>query len=287
MSKFKNLRNLAAATVLALSTVAASTVVANAAAVPAPAPLSKVSLIGSASDLVAVNTNGDLVNHGTDGRSNKVIGRGWKGYSNLTVTDWNKDGVQDIVALAPDNNVYVYPGTKVNTFSARKLILSSQKGAMVKAVNMYNYGYPQLLVRSATGNLRVYITDQWGITGFNNFGNGWGVFTSLNVADFDQDGKKDIIAVNQNGAALLYRGKDDYSLYNETRKTIATGWKMVQFYQIEQVNNFAGTGTRGLIALGGMNSSVNYIGESKNAFAAPRVTVPTWAGTMAIAAHSN
>ena len=284
----KNIKKLATASILAVGLIGSTTVTANAATTPAPIPVSKVSPIGANNDIVGVNNAGQLVNYGPDARSNKIIGWGWKGYTNLTVTDWNKDGVQDIVTVDSAGNAWTYPGTKKNNFAPRVKLGTGLKGSMVKVVNLINGElYPQLLVLRPNGDLQVFTHNKYGGNGFFTISSGWRDFTSLQVTDWDGDRNKDIVAFHRSGDVKLYRMDGFYGFKREARPTIAKGYNLVRYRQVEQVNNFAGSGSRGLIAINTANGNLTYIGQGKTSYAAPKFVRSGWSGWASLAGHSN
>jgi hypothetical protein len=74
----------------------------------------------------------------------------------------------------------------------------------------------------------------------------WGGL-KIAMTDFDADGNQDLLAVNSLGAMRLYRSNGQSGFISETRKTVGSSWQY--FRQFSSTANFAGAGSKGVMAL--------------------------------------
>lgn len=74
--------------------------------------------------LVAFDPDGKLWVYSGDGRvpdsgivSREQIGHGWTAMRDIKIADWNQDGIQDIIAVGRNGNLYVYYGKPMGGFT--------------------------------------------------------------------------------------------------------------------------------------------------------------------------
>lgn len=204
--------------------------------------------IKASGDLVAFDANGALWNYGNLTSSRVKIGSGWGVMSELHVTDWNSDGIQDIVAKAKDGKLYGYLGKSAGGFT--RITLGNGWGSYEISVNKWKKTdrYPSIIAKSnINGGLYNYPNLSGNYLGSRvTEGAGWGPF-SINQLDWDKDGNMDILAKNDAGNVLLYRTDGAGSFLKESRTTIGKGWNVMN--HMSTVENHKGrTGTTGVIA---------------------------------------
>lgn len=270
MALLNGFKRAAAVSVIALGLVGAS--VAPAGAVTAPTP---TTAIPTHQDIVAIDAKGDLVNFGAKGVTRKVIGRGWKGYSNLSVTDWDGDRVQDVVTLAPDGNLYLYRGNNKGGFNPRIKVLSGLKGSMVKVVRLVKDNIsPQIMVRRPDGSLQIWLINKAGqVNSYYPLGKGYQSFTSMNVVDWDGGTGRDVMFVQTNGDVKILRTVAGQWYVIETPKLIGRGWTTAKYRQV-QANGI--TAERSFTTVGG-DGTLNLITLNKSGgFNAPKVIGRGW-----------
>lgn len=219
---------------------------------PSPAPTSSPS-IKSASDIVRVDTAGKLWVHpanGTGGLNAPYqIGIGWSTAKALHVLDWNKDGVPDVLAQWSSGALSVYFGAKTGGFTGPVTLASAGfaqttlvTGRWVKASS-----YPGLVGYGSDGVLYYWANVSGrALSAPVKIGVGWGGL-KIAMTDFDGDGNQDLLAVNSLGAMRLYRSNGLSGFISETRKTVGSSWQY--FRQFSSTANFAGAGSKGVMAL--------------------------------------
>ena len=125
------------------------------------------------------------------------IGNGWQGYTPFGVADWDRDGLQDIVARHdPSGNLMLFPGEGGRGYSqppAATTIGNGYEGYTPFGVADFDRdGHQDLIVRQdSTGKLMCPLRpepswlqhqrhgpDRYGFNGYTSFG----------VADWDRDG---------------------------------------------------------------------------------------------------
>ncbi|MGN7253085.1 galactose oxidase-like domain-containing protein [Arthrobacter sp. SAFR-014] len=219
-------------------------------AIGAPASvLASRPTIGSDADTLAVASDGVLWNYhpnGTGGlQPRERIGAGWSGLSKGFVTDWNTDGVFDIMAQWKDGRMIFYPG-KPNGGFAPPQVLSAGWSTYHVTIGRWRSTdkYPGILAYDAAGTLWYYGNSAGkGLSPRVRTGTGWrGLY--LTMADYDQDGKQDVIAKRGDGNLMLYRSNGAGSFIPETRRRLGGGWNTIN--SITEVTGFR-PGVHGLI----------------------------------------
>ena len=219
---------------------------------PSPAPAGSPS-IKSASDIVRVDAAGKLWAHpanGTGGLNAPYqIGTGWSTAKALHVLDWNKDGVPDVLAQWSSGALSVYFGAKTGGFTGPVTLASTGfaqttlvTGRWVKASS-----YPGLVGYGSDGALYYWANVSGrALSAPVKIGVSWGGLR-IAMTDFDSDGNQDLLAVNSLGAMRLYRSNGQSGFISETRKTVGSSWQY--FRQFSSTANFAGAGSKGVMAL--------------------------------------
>ncbi|MEZ2390586.1 CAP domain-containing protein [bacterium RCC_150] len=213
--------------------------------------------IRSAGDLVAVDSSGSLKDYPALGNGafggSRTVGAGFAGSKELMITDWDRDGVFDVIAQMLDGRLLLYPGFVSGGFGAPVLLGSSGWQSMTMAVGLWCTGnrLPQILATDSTGALFMY----------KNVGNtalgartqvGTGVSAiRLTMVDYDADGFQDLLAVDPGGNLRLYRGSGQAVPTSETRPIVGTAWTdYSDIRSLKGVTGLNSTGIAGLLANG-------------------------------------
>ncbi|WP_314195377.1 galactose oxidase-like domain-containing protein [uncultured Arthrobacter sp.] len=212
-------------------------------------PSSRLS-IGSAADTVAAGPDGTLWNYRPTGQGGfqprEKIGSGWAGLAKGFVTDWNVDGVFDIIAQWKDGRLRFYPGKTGGGFAPAQEIGSGWATYHIALGRWRSTDkYPSILAYDHAGTLWHYGNSAGKtLSPRTRIGTGWnGLY--LTMADFDQDGKQDLLAKRSDGNLLLYRSTGAGSFMAEPRPVVGTGWNVVN--SITKVSGFT-PGKQGLIS---------------------------------------
>ena len=218
---------------------------------PQATPLSTARLaIGSAADTVAAGPDGTLWNYratGQGGIQPRVkIGSGWTGLNKGFVTDWNVDGVFDIIAQWKDGRLSLYAGKPGGGFAPAQQIGSGWgKYQVVLGRWRSTDKYPSIVAYDYAGTLWHYGNSAGNtLSPRTMIGSGWqGLY--LTMADFDQDGKQDLLAKRSDGNLLLYRTTGAGTFVPGTRRAVGVGWNIVD--SITKTTGFT-PGKQGLLS---------------------------------------
>jgi galactose oxidase len=223
----------------------ATTISIGAETVPVPSRLA----IGSPADVVAADADGVLWNYGPTGQGSfqprKRIGAGWEGLARGFLADWNVDGVFDIIAQWKNGRLSYYPGRSNGGFAAAQVIGSGWGSYHVTAGRWRSTDrYPSIVAYDSAGTLWHYGNSAGkALSPRSKIGSGWrGLY--LTMADFDQDGKQDLLAKRGDGNLLLYRSTGAGAFFIEPRKVVGAGWNVIT--SMTRVSGFA-AGTEGVI----------------------------------------
>ena len=215
---------------------------------PAPSPVP----VFTAGDIAAVNSAGSLYVYpsakGGDLWKSKFISAGWSGVQQLTVVDYNNDGIQDLVAIWTDGRLTVSFGQANGTLKAAQKI-GSGWGPFDVVITKWKTGsvYPSIVAKSRTsGQLFLYPNlDGVRFGARQQIGNGWGSLTII-AADFDGDKKQDLLARTSAGQLLLYRGNGSGGFMTESRRVVGTGWGSMT--HLSSISGHTGAGSYGVLA---------------------------------------
>jgi hypothetical protein len=177
------------------------------------------------------------------------IGVGWSGMKSLTVVDWNSDGVADVLAQKSSGALTLYAGSGAGGFATPVTVAASGFAQTRLLAGKWVAGakYPGIVGYGADGVLNYWANASGrGLSTPMRIGSGWAGL-KLAMVDFDSDGKQDLLAVDGPGTMRLYRSTGTSRFVSETRKTVGTGWQ--SFRQFSATAGFAGTGSKGVLAL--------------------------------------
>lgn len=225
---------------------------------PQPAPVP----VATKGDVAAVDSAGNLFVYdsaqGSDLWQRRYISAGWGGVQQLEVVDFNADGRQDIIAKWSDGRLTVSYGQSNGTLAAQLRIGVGWGSFDIVVTNWRSADkFPGIVAKNrVSGELFLYPS----VNGDRflapvKIGVGWGPL-SIVGADFDGDGRADLLARNAAGQLLLYRGNGAGGFLDESRKVIGSGWSgMIHLSGIE---NHLGNNAGGILARDGSGNLHHY-----------------------------
>lgn len=209
--------------------------------------------IKSPTDLTAVDSSGKLWNYppnwsgGLAKRS--LVGGGWGGLKAGFATDWNADGIQDILAQWQDGRLTLYRGLRGGGFQAPIRIGSGWANHEVTVGTWWRGSkYPSVVTKDSAGRLWHYANNTGGALSSQargQIGSGWQNLR-ITLADYDRDGNQDVLGTRTNGELVLYRSNGLARFIPESRRTIGSGWQHIE--SARAVSGFQGPGSYGLTA---------------------------------------
>jgi len=248
-------------------------------------------------DILATNTNGDLIYYPGDGKGwvlpGRVIGRGWNIFSSITAAgDLNGDKIPDLLATDKSNGAQImYAGRPTGSLYAG-VRWESGWGAVSTVVggsDLDGDQYPDVYARLG-GGMSTYSSDASGhMVRYIRWGGGWGGYNQLSTgADWNGDGVADLLAVNpatNGGTLLLYAGtgKRDFQTHRAAFPTVA-GANLVRL-----VGDVNGDGYTDAVArVRTTNRLVMLLGRVGSTFAPPvAIGNPGWNGFNLIEAAGD
>ncbi|KIS25809.1 hypothetical protein TV39_20080 [Arthrobacter sp. SPG23] len=232
-------------------------------------------------DLVSVNSSGELVSRPSLGNrgygAQQVIGTGFGSAKELFVTDWERDGVFDVLVQWTDGRVTLHSGSAGGGFLPAVALGQSGWAGMTLAVGGWcaNNRLPQLVALDGSGNLWLYPNrGKTGLVERTLMASGVSA-NRLAMADYDGDGFQDLLARQSDGYVRLFRGSGAPAPRVETRTVVASGWSDVT--AIRPMRDVTGLNSTGL-ALRRAGDVVQYWDLSTGTLASPSSVTGAWAG---------
>ncbi|MEO6088532.1 MAG: LamG-like jellyroll fold domain-containing protein [Umezawaea sp.] len=155
--------------------------------------------------------------------SDKLVGTG----------DWDNDGHPDVLTRDGDGYLYLLPaeGQKVGN---RVLLGSGWSDFTIAGVADWDGdGKRDIVARhDPSGELFLYPGDATRAVPSQPrvlIGVGFGGYGFAGLADFDRDGKQDLIAKDSSGVLWLYPGENKRSPSTQNRASLGTGWEAFTF----------------------------------------------------------
>jgi uncharacterized protein YkwD len=237
--------------------------------------------IRSAGDLVSVDATGQLLNRPSLGSGlfgpAEAIGAGFAAAKTVFVTDWERDGVFDVVTQWNDGRLTLQSGLLTGGFLPPVTLGQSGWAGLTLAVGGWcsTNRLPQLLALDAAANLWLYPNQGSGDLVQRTLIASGVSATRLAMADYDGDGFQDLLARQSDGNVSLYRGSGRPSPVAEARAVVASGWGDVS--AIRALRGVTGPYSTGL-AIQRAGDTVQYWDLSGGALATPSAVPGTWAG---------
>lgn len=228
--------------------------------------------ITRASQIVAYDAAGELwnYNNGTGFGADLRVSLEPAGQSiplDFYVTDWNNDGIIDLITQTSSGSLIFRKGLATGGFTNITLGSSGWQNMDITVGKFKKTDtYPSIVAKDNTSNtLYLYGNPSGGsLSARVQLGLGWGPYSPMNLVDWDQDGNMDILARRTDTYDLmLYRTDGAGTIINETRTTIGTSWT---FDSIHVIRGRTGAGSVGLIARGAGTGNLMYYPIVKNAF---------------------
>ena len=241
--------------------------------------------IKSSGDLVSVDASGQLLNRPSLGNraygAQQVIGSGFSSAKELFVTDWQKDGVFDVLTQWGDGRITLHQGMSGGGFMPVVTLGQSGWAAMTLAVGEWcaNNRLPQLLALDPSGNLWLYPNRGTGDHSVRTQIASGVAATRLAMVDYDADGFQDLLARRSDGNVLLYRGTGSTEPRAESRPVVASGWSDVS--AIRPLRDVTGLNSLGLALRrsgGSYGDSVQYWDLTGGGINSPTTVAGPWAG---------
>ena len=225
---------------------------------PQPAPVP----VANNGDVAAVDTAGNLFIYpsakGADLWQRRFISAGWSGVQQVDIVDFNADGRQDIVAKWKDGRLTLSCGQSNGTLAAALKISTGLAAYDVIATKWRTADkFPGIIAKNRTTGELFYYPSANGsaLSARTRIGVGWGERTIL-PADFDGDGRTDILVRNSLGKLMLYRGNGTGGFISETRKEIGTGWSGMT--HLSGIVNHLGGNAAGILARDSSGNLLHY-----------------------------
>ncbi|WP_104137907.1 CAP domain-containing protein [Arthrobacter sp. ZGTC131] len=237
--------------------------------------------IRSAGDLLSVDAAGQLINRPSLGNGlfgpAEVAGSGFAAAQAVFVTDWERDGIFDVLAQWADGRLTLHSGALAGGFLAPVTLGQSGWTGLTLTVGGWCSAnrLPQLLVLDSGANLWLYPNRGTGDLVERTLIASGVAATRLAMVDFDGDGFQDLLARQGDGNVLLYRGSGTPWPRVEARAAVASGWGDVS--AIRSLKDVTGAYSAGL-ALQRPGNSVQYLGLSGGALSAPSAVPGSWTG---------
>jgi uncharacterized protein YkwD len=239
--------------------------------------------IKSAGDIVSVDAAGQLINRPALGAGQfgppGTIGSGFAAARQVFVTDWDRDGVFDVLAQWSDGRLTLYPGQLAGGFLPPVTLGQSGWAGMTLAVGGWcsTNRLPELLALDSDSNLWLYPNRGTGDLAQRTLVASGVAATRLAMVDYDGDGFQDLLARQGDGNVLLYRGSGGPSPKAEARTPVASGWGDVT--AVRALHGVTGAYSVGLVLQRtGVAGPVQYWSLDGGVLSPPSAIPGTWAG---------
>jgi SpoIID/LytB domain protein len=210
---------------------------------------------------------------------------GWGTASDISTSNWNAmrsvfsagawdaDGLADVMAVAQDGSLYLYPSLQGGGVGTGRKIGSGWNvfSAIFPVGDFTGDGCSDLLARRTDdGTLWAYTGNcQGGFSGRTRVGTGWQVFNAVfSGGDVTGDGKADVLARTTSGQLYVYPGSGSGGWL--PRKAVSSGWGI--YDALLSPGDFNGDRNSDILARAGDGTLWLYRGTGKGTYA-PRVQV--------------
>jgi hypothetical protein len=206
----------------------------------------------TAMDIVAYDPSGQSWNYGVAGTNTtprKSIGIVESAIpDDFYVTDWNGDGIQDLILKNTNDQLELRYGLAEGGFST---LIIGDFGWKDYDITIGKWKKTDTLpsiiaIQKSTGDLYLYENPNGAAHGARiKFDVGWTGLV-INLIDYDKDGNTDVIAKFPTGDLKLYRSNGAGAFITEARPVISTNWNIVD--SIHMSSGAEGAGSRGIVA---------------------------------------
>lgn len=240
----------------------------------------KAAAIRSAADLVSVGSDGSVYSYPSVGNAKygavRKIAAGFTGLKELFVSDWDRDGVFDLIAQKTDGQLLVYPGKAAGGFGSPGVLGQGWQSLNI-AVGEWcaNNRLPQIVAMDGSGGLWLYKNS--GLSYIRSqaaIGTG-NPAVRLNMVDYNADGFQDLLTVEANGNLRLYRGSGLATPKQEARPVVGAGW--TDYNALRTLKGVGGPGTTGVAGLG-TNGILEYWDLTSGRLTTPITVGGGWSG---------
>lgn len=249
---------------------------------PTPPPAEATPSIRSASDLVTVDTAGNLnrqaAANGSLGAATR-IGTGFTDAKSVHVTDWTADNVHDLLVQWKDGRLDVYSGLPEGGFAPSvTLAVSGWSGSDITVGRwIRSSAYPGIIARQPDGTLTYHgALASGGLDTARTVGTGF-VRMHPVMADYDGDGNQDIGVIDYVGQFSVYRSAGAGTFIAEARRVVGKGWAAVT--SVSAHTGFASAGATGLMARNSAGDLRHYPVE-RMAFGTAQTVSAGWNGSL-------
>lgn len=237
--------------------------------------------VRGAGDLVAVDSAGNLLDFPALGNGQfgpaRSVGTGFGGTKEVFVTDWDRDGVFDILLQKLDGSLVLRPGIQAGGFKAPLTLGSSGWQTMTMTVGTWcaNNRLPQILATDSAGKLWFYKNAGMApIFGRTEVGSG--VYAvRLSMVDYNADGFEDLLAVASDGKLRLYRGAGTPAPRSEVRPVVGIGW--TDYIGLRALRGATGLNSTAIAGLD-RNGVVEYWDLGTGGLTTPVTVATGWSG---------
>ena len=183
------------------------------------------------------------------------IGEGFYNVQSFHSTDWNRDGLPDLLVQWNEGTLSVYYGLPTGGFSAPRTVGTGWQD-MTISLDRSVGGFPGVLAMGSDGSLRRYTNTDGAsaLRGGAVVGTGW-TGLRLQVVDWDGDGITDVLAVAKSGDMLFYK-RSASGAFVAGGKTVGTGWDGMDTVSVGV--DVIGDGRWSLVARAGNGDLLNY-----------------------------
>ncbi len=236
--------------------------------------------IRSAADLVSIGADGTVYSYPSLGNAKygaaRKIGIGFTGLKELFVSDWDRDGVFDLIAQRTDGALLVYPGRQAGGFGSPGVLGHGWQSLNIAVGNWCaNNRLPQIVAMDASGGLwlyknagMTYIRSQAAIGTGNKA-------VRLSMVDYNADGFQDLLTVEPNGSLRLYRGSGLATPKQEARPVVGAAW--TDYSGLRSLQGVTGADTTGIAGLG-TNGVLEYWDLTSGRLTTPVAVGGGWSG---------
>ncbi|WP_235036393.1 CAP domain-containing protein [Arthrobacter sp. 18067] len=236
--------------------------------------------IRSAADLVSIGADGTVYSYPSLGNAKygaaRKIGIGFTGLKELFVSDWDRDGVFDLIAQRTDGALLVYPGRQAGGFGSPGVLGHGWQSLNIAVGNWCaNNRLPQIVAMDASGGLwlyknagMTYIRSQAAIGTGNKA-------VRLSMVDYNADGFQDLLSVEPNGSLRLYRGSGLATPKQEARPVVGAAW--TDYSGLRSLKGVTGADTTGIAGLG-TNGVLEYWDLTSGRLTTPVAVGGGWSG---------